>query len=342
MITTVEARKAKSLLALGKKLVIYHRDVDGITSAALFLKHFPADSLSLDSPKLDPATIHFIQEKAPELLVLLDLAVDRDWEALKELEKTMKILIIDHHLFEKSLDSSKTVYINPRKQKRGLYVSASHVVYNLFSKIGVKGDAWISGIGIIGDYAMEGGREVLKGLGAVAKGGRSSKLGEAAVLIGAAISAAGEQGSSRALRILIKAGSLEELISEPKLQEWKNGVEKEIEEVTDSFEGKKELHPGGVALLEVESRFSISSAVSTLLAERNPDLIIITWHKSDEGTKLSLRIHSGRVDLNALVRKAVKGIGQGGGHEKAAGALVTDWELFKKRFLEQLKPKGKK
>ncbi len=37
-----------------------------------------------------------------------------------------------------------------------------------------------------------------------------------------------------------------------------------------------------------------------------------------------------------LLRRACAGIGRGGGHEKAAGAWVTDWEAFKKRLLKEL------
>jgi single-stranded DNA-specific DHH superfamily exonuclease len=51
-----------------------------------------------------------------------------------------------------------------------------------------------------------------------------------------------------------------------------------------------------------------------------------------------MRNQNGNFDLTILLKKAVEGIdATGGGHERAAGALISakDWEVFKQRMTVQ-------
>ena len=158
------------------------------------------------------------------------------------------------------------------------------------------------------------------------------------MLISSAITAAGDKGAEKALHALMGAEDFQAFTRDEQLQSWKELIESEVEKVVSSFEEESEMHPKlGVAIMDMKSKYSITSTVSTLISEKNPDLIVIIKRAVEDGVKLSMRNQSGRVDLNALARKACKGIGTGGGHEKAAGAQVTDWNEFKKRFLKALK-----
>ena len=338
------ARRMADLLEARKRLVVYHLDTDGTTSAALLLKFFPSASLALDSPELDADTLKAIEAKGPELIIFLDLAIEQDWKAVKRLEKTSRMLIIDHHLFERDLSSEKTLYINPRLERREAYLSASYLVYRLLKEMGkpVEGYTWISAIGVVGDYAFEEGRDVLEEVRSedptLLQGHPlRSRIGEAGRLISSAITAAGEGGGEKAVKRLLKAETFQEFEGEKELQKWKRRIDQEIGGIVEGFEKKGEFHPEKrLAVLETKSRYPVSSAVSTALAEKHPDLTIIIRRKDEEGFKLSLRNQSGKVNLDRLVKKACRGIGRGGGHEKAAGAWVTDWEKFRERFLKLL------
>lgn len=340
-----DIKRIASLLAIKNKLILYHRDIDGTTSAALLLKFFPADSRSLESPRLGTEALYAIKEKKPDLLIFLDLAIDQDWKQIKALEKTAKILVIDHHLFDKDLNSSQTCYLNPRLSHPKAYLSTSYLVYHLLKKLKkpVQGYAWIAALGVIGDYAFEEGKDVLdearRGDESLLRGEpRESRLGEGGKLISAAITARGEKGAEKALQALMKASQLQNLEGDQQLEKWEKTIREEVERVVESFEREKEWHPQkNLAILDIKSKFSVTSIVSTILAEKHPDLTIIVRRRVEEGSKLSFRNQSGNVNLNDLVKRACKGIGQGGGHEKAAGAFVTDWETFRKRFLKLLK-----
>jgi len=136
----------------------------------------------------------------------------------------------------------------------------------------------------------------------------------------------------------MKASQLQDLEGDQQLEKWEKTIREEVERVVESFEREKEWHPQkNLAILDIKSKFSVTSIVSTILAEKHPDLTIIVRRRVEEGSKLSFRNQSGNVNLNDLVKRACKGIGQGGGHEKAAGAFVSDWETFRKRFLKLLK-----
>lgn len=103
------------------------------------------------------------------------------------------------------------------------------------------------------------------------------------------------------------------------------------------MEARKEEYPEkGVIIYLIKTRFNITSLVATHFSESYPDMIIIVRKQTGDMWKLCLRNQSGRVNLGKIAKKAVNGIGSGGGHEKAAGVLTTDWEKFKKKFISSL------
>lgn len=324
----------------GKRLIVHHRDGDGITSAALFLRSYPGAVLALDSPGLGLDLETAIKEEKPDVVVFLDLAIDRYHEQLKELEQQVRLVIIDHHVIDHDLSSDRTIFINPRLEDPHAYLSTSYLVYHLLEALGKPQPAWIAGIGVISDYAFREGKDVLAAVEPELVEGdpRSSRLGQGGKLISAAITVAGERGAKRVLQLLLDATSFSALEDDEQLNAWKTQVEEEITRVVGTFEEKREFIEGkNVAIFELESPLSITSAVSTILGEQHPDLVIVIKRKDDEGWKLSFRNQSGRVNLHEIVSAAAQGIGTGGGHEKAAGAFVTDWDEFKKRFLALVK-----
>lgn len=337
--------RIEELLSKKKKIFVYHRDSDGVTSTALLLRYFPADSFSLEYANLDSGTVYTILEKRPEVVVLLDLAVDQYWENIKELEKKADVLMIDHHLFDRDLNSDKTLYINPRLKEKGIYLSNSYLIYHLLKKMGkpVEKLSWIAGIGVIGDFAFEEGKDVLEDVKKtnpdfVEGKPRESRLGLAEKLISSAITLRGEKGSEKVLEILLKTDNFEDFEKNEQLIKWNTEVEEEVNRVVERFEKDKEYYEKEkLAIFEFKSKLSITSTISTILSEKNPDITLIIRKKLEDGFKLSVRNQSGKVNLNTILRKVCKDIGRGGGHEKAAGAFVTDWDEFKKRFLKELR-----
>ncbi len=337
----------KFLETPGKRLLFYHHDADGVCSAALLLKFFRGfETMPREGPRLEEGFVDDVVKKKPDLLVFLDIPVDQEWRAVREIQRRLpdlRLIIIDHHIPEKDLNSSRTVHYNPRF-KKDIYLPNAYLVYRILEALGkdIKSLKWIAGMGIIGDYGFRECKSFLQGLEkenpGILKGGPfSSRLGKATELISHAITLKGLKGAREALELLIKEESFEGFAKNQRLRLWSKKVKREIKRILAGFERDRIAYPN-TSLLEyrIRSRLNLTSIISTILATENPRKVIMIVKETERGFKVSLRCQSGKINLGALVKRAVKGIGSGGGHKKAAGALVRDLELFRERLINLL------
>jgi single-stranded DNA-specific DHH superfamily exonuclease len=348
--TDGDLAKAKDFLNVrGKKILFYHRDCDGVCSAALWLRFFDDfEARPREGPVMDSGFVKWVADKDPELLVFLDLPVDQEWKKIRKLLDSMpdaKIIIIDHHIVEKDMNSARVLHINP-KLKEDSYLPAAFLVYKIMEKFGEikegpagvcrlpscsQGDVkWIAAMGIVGDYGFEDCGDFL---GSV----KTKNLDRGAELISAAITLKGLKGADSVLKILLASDNYKEFIRTKTLSAWKRLVDGEFRRVVKEFKDKAERHEdAGLVIYAIESRLNLTSVIATCLSEKMPEKIVLIAKKSGDGWKLSARNQSGRVNLGGLFKRCVKGIGSGGGHKKAAGAIVRDFEKFKKRFIAEL------
>ncbi len=295
---------------------------------------------------MDEMFVEDIREKSPKLMVFLDLPVDQEFERVRELSRMpgSKIIIIDHHIPEEDMNSENILHINP-KFKEDVYLPASYLVYRILEKMGKRVEPliWVSVIGVIGDYGFVECRELLDKCREVYPDllylrPLESKLGKGAELISAAITLKGLRGAARALDILVRAEDYKKFASNKQMLQWKGTVQKEIEKILEEFKEKKEDYPElNLIVYQIESKLSISSVISSILARLYPDDVIIVKKKTQSGHwKLSVRSQKGIINVGESIKECVKGIGSGGGHKKAGGALVQDWDRFKERFFRIL------
>ena len=85
-----------------KKVLIYHRDADGIASSALLLKFFPDfEAIPRKGPKMDDNFLKSIEKKDPFLIVILDIPADQEYKSMKRLASKLpscRFVVIDHHI----------------------------------------------------------------------------------------------------------------------------------------------------------------------------------------------------------------------------------------------------
>lgn len=333
--------KLEGLLAKKKKVLVYHRDVDGICSAGLFLKFFPDFRTEFkQDPKLDDEFLKRLVEEKPEVILFVDLNVDQYWEKMTYLKKMLReteIVVIDHHVVQKDLNGFDIEHINPRLEKPEIYIPTSRLVFDILKKIKPEAEnfRWLACTGVIGDHGLGDNKDFLeetrkKHPGLLGKDVMESKLFEFSKLIYSGIVLKGKYGTRRALEIVTEAKKPEDL-ENTKLVGWKREVDREIEKVLK--EGKTEGH-GKVMVFTFKSKLNLTSILSNILVERRPGKVLVVAKEVEGGVKVSLRAPEVPIDLSEIVREVVKGIGHGGGHEKAAGAFVKDFEEFKKRVLE--------
>lgn len=328
-----------------KKILLYHNDPDGVCSAALILKFFPDfETIPRKGPALNDDFIDELIEKKPSLVMFMDTPVDQEERMVKKLQKKTgcRIMIIDHHIYEKNLDSKEILHMNPRFRDKKAYIPTAFMVYRILEKMSkdVRPYSWIAAMGVIGDYAFEDCKELLDECEKeypylLEKHPLDSKLSEGADMISYAVIMKGFKGAGEALKVLMKSLDYEEFSKNKKLLKWKGEMEREFDFIV--MEARKEEYPEkGVIIYLIKTRFNITSLVATHFSESYPDMIIIVRKQTGDMWKLCLRNQSGRVNLGKIAKKAVNGIGSGGGHEKAAGVLTTDWEKFKKKFISSL------
>ena len=331
----------------GKKYLYFHRDQDGTCAAALMMKFYGGFTpITKKGPRISEESLKTMIRKGPEVLVFLDLPVDQEAAALEKLREelpSVRIVIIDHHVYEKDLNSESVVHVNPLFEKK-VYQSASYLVYMLLRKL--KGDAvrrfcWLAMMGAIGDYDLKDSQDLVRECREnfphlLGESPYDSELAKGSKLLGDTITLRNWRGAQEALETLIKAESYDSFSSVKKFAKYSREVEKEFGRVLREAK-REDLPEYNLTIFEIESCLSMVSNVSNHFAREYPDRILIVRKKSETEWKMSLRYQKGGINLGALVKKATKGIGSGGGHPKAAAALVSDWDRFKKAFLKELK-----
>jgi single-stranded DNA-specific DHH superfamily exonuclease len=332
----------------GKGLLFYHSDADGACSAALFLRFFKGfDYSPRKGPVMGEDLVKLIPEKRPGTLVFLDLPVDQEWRKLERFLKEipgLRIVIIDHHIHERDMSSDRVLHINPRFLRGDAYMPAACVVYRILEELGmgVKPLIWIAAMGVIGDYVWEDCpdliRECREDYPYLLEGEpRGSRLGEGADTIAAATTLKGLPGISECLRTLISSQGFEDFDGNRKLQDWKRELDDEFQIIVEDFEKKRQvLEEENMILYELKSGLSLTSMVATHMGERFPDKIVAIRKASGDAWKVSLRGQNTGLNLGDIVKGCVKDIGSGGGHEKAAAAVVRDWGEFLKRLRREL------
>jgi single-stranded DNA-specific DHH superfamily exonuclease len=339
----------KDLKGGRKKILLYHTDADGICSAALFLKFFDGfEPIPREGPIMDDKFLKVLTGKKPDLLAVLDIPIDQEWIKVKQLQngsQKTKMLVIDHHVPEKNLSSSRNIHINPRFEKN-VYVPASALVYRLLEKLGkdVKPFIWIATIGVIGDHAFEDCKDIFddcsKAYPGICEEPRSSLLADLSARIMSAVVWDGVRGVEKSLEILMRADSAKDLKSNEYLSYCDKKVSSEIKRVMSDFKKRAKEHIDlDLIIYRLNSRLNIASTISSMLAEKHQDKIIMVTKHGKQYVKISARYQRGGISLNSLLKTIVAGIGYGGGHEKAAGAIVfrKDVKEFERRLIKRLR-----
>ncbi|MFH0948853.1 MAG: DHHA1 domain-containing protein [Candidatus Aenigmatarchaeota archaeon] len=319
-------------------VIIFNNDGDGICSCALLMKVLhPNKPFIISQPMpMDKNLIQRIQTTLPNKIIFLDLAVDQQQGILKKIGNIADIMIIDHHKFLKNLTSSHVIHVNPRFEKHDIYQSTSYLVYKICSKIcNMEDHLWIAAIGIIADYDIRYSDDVMEKIKkkySLSGSAYDSAFGKIANMISSA-NAIKDITSEEITEIVVKAKYPEDVMGNDKLIIAHDKIEKEIESAMEDFDKNCEKHKG-ILFYNIKSKYNIASPV-VMRAMKSSAGIVIVYKKN--GSKIKVSARSAKLDIAKIMKKAAEGLqASAGGHERAAGALVSanDWETFKKRIVE--------
>lgn len=300
--------------------VYYHGDADGVCSAALVARKFGRVKFV---PVLRPSELES-RVKGNDFSFILDLAPTQT-----AVDKIGEVVVVDHHVAE---PLANCVHLNPRLVGQPAY-PASYLCYSLFG-----GQAWIALTGTINDWGLRLVPDLVAAVSQSHPKFITKKTQEEVYLndpvgrlgrsIDALIATNGEDGASVAVKLVCAADSPFAL-----LKQLRGSLEKIEKEIMKVLATPKSF--GNLVFLEVRSRYPVKSQVIQRLKldKRFVGKTLLVAQR--QGGKFHFSLRSDKVDLTALLKKALKGLaGDGGGHPAASGGWVAAADF--ERFLERL------
>ena len=332
--------------------ILHHTDADGIT-AGLITKKSIKKICSITIPlhfhqkegkiTITKKTIDRIKSNNINKLIIVDMAIDHDPDAVKKLENHAKLLLIDHHKTVNNINSKITTAIKAEDllDIPSAKYPASKMCYDLFSDLTDITDlAWLAAIGIWGDYAQSQWPVFLKKT-AIPK----HILEEIDELIFYSNSIKGIDGLSDAFNILDTAKTPEDILKSTKLQSYKNTVKTELNKYLDTHKKDAQFHNNDTLIIyEITPRHRLKSRLINILSQKHypkKTIIILEHHKNR--IDISARRQDSKYSMNEMLKDALVGIpnSQGGGHIPAAGGYLPKVYLaqFKKQVISYCKEK---
>lgn len=333
-------------------VIIFHNDGDGICAASILLKLF--EKLGLRHPYIisqpmptDKNMLKRIQTSVPDKIIFLDLAIDQQQPVLKKVRGICDVLIIDHHVIFKNMNNGNIVHLNPRLKNKNIYQSASYVTYKLCSEIADMADyLWMACVGAIADYDLNDSKDIIEDaekkypeIFRCHEKPYDTYFGRIGDMLAAAkgTKALTCEQMVETIKKCEKYDDVEHQKNSGKMIEAYRNMQNEIMHVMDDFEANAERIKS-LIMYQIKSKYNLGSVISTKVAEKYPEKIVIIYERSNSKIKISGRSQKG-MKVGRLLQKAAKDLqASAGGHDAAAGATLQekDFEKFKENLIKSL------
>lgn len=326
-----------------KVALIFHRDVDGMSSASIVI--LAMKEMGLERPETFAATNSNIGQiikkvKSFDKIIIVDIDIVYLKQLLLSLDK--EIFIVDHHPPRKDLNAKKIIYINPHFENPGTYQPASYLIYKFFSNfLNIKNVEWKAVVGTAGDFGYEDCKDLLDKWMKIKdkKEIWKTEFGRAAITLNGAATTIGYE---TVLEEFLKLKNVNEVFENEKIASSYGKFLKKYEMVKKQFaKNMKEMKELNLIISEIKSmeKQRFGSPLVTELSTKYPKKIIILISKENGLCTINARYAEGKIHMGKLMEKCCKGIGGGGGHKQAAGGSVPSnkVEMFEKRLMGELK-----
>ncbi|MFH1631299.1 MAG: DHH family phosphoesterase [Candidatus Aenigmatarchaeota archaeon] len=332
----------KSIKSTDGVIVIFHNDADGICSSVLLRKYLDtivkkAYMISQPMPP-DKNLIRRIQTCVPSKIIMLDLAVDQQESLIKKIKGISDVLIVDHHPSTRNFTAGNAVYYNPRYKNPKIYQSVSYLMYKILSKItDVSDSAWISAIGIIGDYDTSSSKDVLE---EVEKKYPIELFNKIAAMI-EGVKATKAMSCEQMVEIILNTKDPNQLLESGSFLDSYQKMQNEMAAIMIDIQASLEKIDN-ILFYQLKSRFNLRSTVATKLSEKYPDKLVIVYERMDKRIAIAARNQARKLNCDKILRYATRGLrASAGGHEAASGATIEakDWDVVKGRLIEYLTEK---
>lgn len=320
-----------------RPLFMFDDDQDGICSFLLLYKYKKEGKgfIVKTTPKIDGKFIDKINNYQADKIFILDIAmVEQEFiDGVKA-----PVVWIDHH---EPLKRSKVKYYNSRLN--GKMVPTTYMCHQ------IAGDnLWIAMVGCVADWHIPDFAHEFKEnypdlldqpYNVVGDIIYKSKLGDLIRMFSFLLKGKTED-VTKSIKILTRIDDPYEIL-EPKTPEGKF-LYKRYEKINKLFEPMREEVKDTLkkskdklaVFIYKDDKMSFTSELSNEMIYIYPERIILIAREKNEEMKCSLR--SGKIELPALVHKAMAGLnGFGGGHEHACGINISKYNF--EEFVERLR-----
>ena len=329
----------KELETAKNPLFFYDSDGDGLAAFLLLYRiHREGKGIRINTSNVNIQGLRKVDELNPDKIFILDVPmVEQDF-----LDNTKRpVFWIDHH---EPLDRTKVKYFNPRLKNPDAYIPTSRMAWQISKN---PTDLWIAMVGSLADWHLPDFTEefikqfpdlLSKGTD-LTKANYKSKIGTLVKLFFFI-----QKGPSNEIRKCVKILSRIETPYEILNQNSAPGryLWKQFQMINKRYElllkdAKKGVNRSKILLYHYsENQWSFTANLANELMATYPKKVIIIARSKGGEKKCSLRA---QFKISDALEKALMGVeGRGGGHPNACGAVIKDedWEVFLKRFKEEL------
>lgn len=339
----------------GKSVIVYDTDGDGIGAAVILAKTMKR--LAKKYPRVIPKDrgLSLISDNIIEKvrgfdnIIFLDIAADERAGDVTRIAKKSRIMVLDHHQARKDLNKSGILHVNPFLFQKKLPSSSyctSKLAFDICSTLeDVGGLDWIAAMGMVNDKAEKVWKGFMKrvykkyGISA----GNFKKVND---IVTSSYMFSKKAYFAASFKACMESEKPQDILKgrnahSKKLLRLYNAVEKEIMSVMKRWDKTAEVFSDKkVIILELKTKLSISSVVSTIISLKKPHYTVFVAKIDGKFVSVSLRRQDGKVNCGLLARKLTENIrnSSGGGHIPAAGIKImrSDWKKIRKRILEIL------
>ncbi|MFH0837295.1 MAG: DHH family phosphoesterase [Candidatus Aenigmatarchaeota archaeon] len=312
-------------------IIVFNNDLDGMCSCVMIKKYLNKIGnnpyiIAQPMPP-DKNLIRKMQSGISNKVIFLDMAIDQSAGLVKKIKGMGELLIVDHHLVSQNLNSKIIVHCNPRIKNPSIYQSTSYIVHKIISEMdGMEELDWIAALGAIADYDLSSSQDLVK---KIQKKYDMNKLHKIVAIL-SSLKATRTMTCEKTVDALMAIKDPEEVLETEEFIRSYEEIENEKQGVMINIQSDTKIN-GNVVLYEIKSRYNIRSEVSTRLAEKYKDKIVIVYEKIGKKINGSVRCQSRKFSVDSVLKSASSTLNaSAGGHEAAGGITIDekDWSQF--------------
>ncbi|MBI5332332.1 MAG: DHH family phosphoesterase [Candidatus Aenigmarchaeota archaeon] len=312
-------------------IIVFNNDLDGMCSCVMIKKYLSKIGnnpyiISQPMPP-DKNLIRRMQSGISNKVIFLDMAIDQSTVLVKKIKGMGELLIIDHHLVSQNLNSRGIVHCNPRIKTPGIYQSTSYVVHKILGELENTEELdWIAALGAIADYDLSSSQDLVKKIQKRYDIGKLHKI----VAILASLKATRTMTCEKTVDALMAIKEPENILETEEFIRSYQEIENEKQGVMINTQSDTKVNCN-IVLYEIKSKYNIRSEISTRLAEKYKDKIVIVYEKIGKKINASVRCQTRKFNVDSALKKASANLNaSAGGHEAAGGITIDekDWSQF--------------